>query len=1198
MRSSLIRRVRKGLVSPMSAVSAGRDSFVHLHVHTEYSMLDGAARLGELFARTAELGMDTIAMTDHGNVFGAFDFYSQAKSAGIKPIIGMEAYLTPNTSRFERKRIRWNSGGDDDVSGSGAYTHMTLLAESTRGMHNLFKLSSRSYTEGFFYKPRADRELLAEHAEGLIGTTGCPSGEIQTWLRIGDYEKARAAAGEFQDIFGRDSFFLELMDHGLPIERAVRDDLLRLSDDLAIPPVATNDSHYTNPEDASAHEHLLCVSSGSTMADPKRFRLNGDSYYIKSPAEMRELWGRNGLPQACDNTLLIAERCEVSFDESANYMPRFPVPEGETEDTWFVKEVEKGLRYRYPDGIGEDVRRQADFEIGVITQMGFPGYFLVVADFINWAKDNGIRVGPGRGSGPGSMAAYAMRITDLDPLEHGLIFERFLNPDRVSMPDFDIDFDERRRGEVIRYVTEKYGEDRVSMIVTYGTIKAKQAVKDSSRILGYPFAMGERITKAMPATVMGKDVPLKEMFDPEHKRFSEAAEFRGLYQADSDVKRVVDTAIGIEGLKRQWGVHAAGVIMSREPIQEVIPVLRREQDGVIITQFDYPTCERLGLVKMDFLGLRNLTILDDALINIQGNRQEKVVLEDLALDDQATYRLLARGDTLGVFQLDGGPMRSLLRMLRPDSFEDIAAVLALYRPGPMGADSHTNYALRKNGKQEITPIHPELEEPLKEILAKTYGLIVYQEQVMEIPRKLAGYSLGQADLLRRAMGKKKKAELDAQFAGFRDGMLANGYSSQAMQALWDILVPFSDYAFNKSHTAAYGLVSYWTAYLKVHYPAEYMAAVLTSVRDDKDKMAIYLNECRRMKINVLPPDVNESEATFTPVGEDVRFGLSAIRNVGSHVVSKIVAARRELGAFTDFNDFMTKVDALVCNKRVIESLAKAGAFDSLCHGRRALVSIHEEAVDRYATIKKDASGGQDSLFDGLEASSDAAFSLAVVVPEGIKEWDKQTLLGHERDMLGLYVSDHPLLGLEHVLSSGTDCNIGQLLVDEERPDGSTVSISGLLTSVQRKITKRGDAWAMVTLEDLEGAIDVLLFPSAYQAASGLLNEDAIITVKGRLSRSKDQPELHGQEVSQPDLSEAPSGPVVISLPSTRCTPPVVEQLKDVLGTHPGVTDVRLRLMTKTSTTVLKLDERLRVTPSAALSADLKALLGPHCLGGA
>jgi len=1177
------------------------DSFAHLHVHTEYSMLDGAARLGALTARAAELGMPAVAMTDHGNVFGAYEFYRSAKAAGVKPIIGIEAYMAPNISRFEKKGVNFYDGGSDDVSARGAYTHMTLLSESTEGMHNLFRLSTGAWRDGFFKHPRMDRELLSQHGRGIIGTTGCPSGEIQVHLRYGNYEAARKAAGDFQDILGRDNYFLELMDHGLEIERRVRDGLLRLAADLRIPLLATNDSHYVMREDAPAQEHLLCINSGSTMDIPagdgpgQRFAFSGDGYYLKSAAEMREIW--RDLPEACDNTLLVAERCDVAFTEgNGTYMPRFPCPPGESEDSWLVKEVERGLQVRYPRGVPDEVRKQAEFELGVITQMGFPGYFLVVADFINWAKDNGIRVGPGRGSGAGSMVAYAMRITDLDPLEHGLIFERFLNPDRVSMPDFDIDFDERRRGEVIKYVTDKYGDDRVSYIVTYGTIKAKQAVKDSSRILAYPFAMGDRITKAMPAAVMGKDVPLKDIFDPAHKRYGEGGEFRALYDGDADVKRVVDTAIGIEGLKRQWGVHAAGVIMSSEPLIDVIPLLRRPADGAMITQFDYPTCEGLGLIKMDFLGLRNLTVLDDAVRNIEANRGETVVLEELELTDPATYALLARGDTLGVFQLDGGPMRALLRSMRPDSFEDISAVGALYRPGPMGADSHNKYARRKTGREPVEAIHPELAEPLEDILGETYGLIVYQEQVMAIAQKLAGYSLGQADILRRAMGKKKKEELDKQFEGFSAGMVERGYSMAAVKTLWDILLPFSDYAFNKAHSAAYGLVSYWTAYLKANYPAEYMAALLTSVKDDKDKMAIYLNECRRMKIQVLPPDVNESQADFTPVGRDIRFGLTAIRNVGGNVVSAIVEGREEQGRYTDFNDFMGKVSALVCNKRVIESLVKAGAFDEMKHHRRALVAVHETAVDQYVDIKRNEAIGQDSLFDGLLDDDGGGFGISVAIPE-IDEWDKMTLLGHEREMLGLYVSDHPLLGLEHLLSRGTDCSIGQLMLDEERADGSSITISGLVTSVQRKITKRGDTWAMVTLEDLDGAIDVLLFPSSYQLASTMLTEDAIITVRGRLSRSKDQPEIHAQEVTVPDLTDGPSGPVVVSLPSTRCTGPVVEQLKDVLRTHPGVTEVQLKLLSRDSTKVLRLADGLRVTPSPALFADLKQLLGPGCLQG-
>src|SRR4051812_3980644 len=1189
---------------PAPMASGSQDSFVHLHVHTEYSMLDGAARLGALAERTAELGMPPIAMTDHGNVFGAYEFYKKAKNAGGKPIIGIEAYFAPNISRFERKGVNFYGGGPDDVSNRGAYTHMTLLSESTEGMHNLFRLSTGAWRDGFFKHPRMDRELLSQHGKGIIGTTGCPSGEVQVHLRHGAYDAARKTAADFQDILGKDNYFLELMDHGLDIETRVRDGLLRLAKDLQIPLLATNDSHYVNKEDAKSQEHLLCINSGSTMDIPagdgpgQRFAFNGDGYYIKSAQEMRALWAdKYDLREACDNTLLIAERCDVSFTEgNGTYMPRFPCPPGENEDSWLVKEVEKGLQFRYPGGIPDDVRKQAEFEVGVITSMGFPGYFLVVADFINWAKDNGIRVGPGRGSGAGSMVAYAMRITDLDPLEHGLIFERFLNPDRVSMPDFDIDFDERRRGEVIKYVTDKYGDDRVSYIVTYGTIKAKQAVKDSSRILGYPFAMGDRITKAMPAAGMGKDVPLQEIFNSEHKRYGEGGEFRSLYDADNDVKRVVDTAIGIEGLKRQWGVHAAGVIMSSEPLLDIIPMLKRPADGAMITQFDYPTCEALGLIKMDFLGLRNLTVLDDAVKNIKANRGEDIVLEDLALTDEATYRLLQRGDTLGVFQLDGGPMRALLRSMRPDTFEDISAVGALYRPGPMGADSHNKYARRKTGREPVEAIHPELAEPLAEILDETYGLLVYQEQVMAIVRKVAGYTLGQADLLRKAMGKKKKEILDAEYIPFSEGMKANGYSDSAINTLWQTLLPFADYAFNKAHSASYGLVSYWTAYLKANYPAEYMAALLTSVRDDKDKSAVYLAECRRMGIKVLPPDVNESSADFTPVGNDIRFGLTAIRNVGSNVVDGVVAARAEKGRYVDFNDFLQKVPALVCNKRVVESLVKAGAFDEMKHKRRALVAIHEQAVDQYVDIKRNEAIGQDSLFGGVDDTS-SGFGIAVAVPDDIEEWDKTTLLGHERDMLGLYVSDHPLLGLEHVLSQGTDCTIGQLMTDEERPHGSMLTISGLVTSVQRKITKRGDTWATITLEDLEGAIEVLLFPSTYQLASTLLVEDSVLRIKGALSRDKDQPELRAQEVTVPDLSDGPSGPVVISLPSTRCTGPVVAQLRDVLGTHPGVTEVRLRLLSREATKVMRLDDRLRVTPSPALFADLKQLLGPGCLTG-
>nr|WP_309248124.1 DNA polymerase III subunit alpha [Rothia santali] len=1176
--------------------TASSQGFAHLHVHTEYSMLDGAARLDDLFEHAHELGMDSVATTDHGYLFGAFDFWNKARNAGIKPIIGVEAYVTPGTARQDRTRVKYAEGGRGDVSGGGAYTHMTLLAETTQGMHNLFRASSLASLEGHFYKPRMDRELLETYSNGLIATTGCPSGEVQTRLRLGQYNEARQAAAELRDIFGKENYYCELMDHGLAIEKNVTSDLLRLAKDLQLPLVATNDLHYTRAEDAKAHSALLCVQSGSTIQDPKRFKFDADEFYLKSPAEMREIF--RDFPDACDNTLAIAERCEVEFDTSANYMPNFPCPEGENEESWFVKEVEKGLHYRFPQGIPDDVRRQAEYETGIIIQMGFPGYFLVVADFINWAKSQGIRVGPGRGSGAGSMVAYAMRITDLNPLEHGLIFERFLNPDRVSMPDFDVDFDDRRRSEVIHYVTEKYGEDKVAMIVTYGTIKAKQALKDSSRVQGYPFSMGERLTKAMPPDVMGKGINLTDVYDKDAKRYGEAEELRELLAGDEDARKVFETAEGLEGLKRQWGVHAAGVIMSSRNLIDVIPIMRREQDNQVITQFDYPTCEGLGLIKMDFLGLRNLTIISDALANIEANRDETLDLETLGLEDRAAYELLARGDTLGVFQLDGGPMRQLLKLMRPDNFEDISAVIALYRPGPMGANSHTNYALRKTGAQEITPIHPELEKPLAEILDTTYGLIVYQEQVMAIAQKVAGYSLGQADILRRAMGKKKKAELDKQYAGFHQGMIDNGYSEDAIKTLWAILLPFSDYAFNKAHSAAYGLVAYWTAHLKAHYPQEYMAALLTSVGDDKDKLALYLNECRRMGITVFPPDVNESALNFTPVGQDIRFGMGAVRNVGANVVDAMVGARQEQGKFTSFHDFLKKVPAIVCNKRTIDSMIKAGAFDDLGHRRRALSQIHEEAIDATVSVKRQEAAGQFDLFGGMGVEeADPSTDLTVAIPD-VPEWERRDKLNFEREMLGLYVSDHPLRGLDDVLGQLADSSVQSLLDEDGKPDGTTVTLAGMITSVQRKVAKSsGNAYARIELEDRSGSMEIMFFGKVYAPISGVLAEDLICTIKGRLQRRDDGTvTVSAQELKVPDIDpDGQKGPVVISLQEHRATEQNLRDLEGILQNHRGDTEVRMNLQCRTKDVLMRLSPRLRVNPNPALYGDLKVLFGSACL---
>ena len=1172
-------------MSDLTGNPKNSENFVHLHVHTEYSMLDGAAKISELVAEVARQEMPAIAMTDHGNVFGAFEFHKSAKSAGVKPIIGIEAYVAPE-SRFDKRRVKWAEGGQDDVSGGGAYTHMTLLAENNQGLSNLFKLSSLASLEGFYYKPRVDRELLSKYSKGIIATTGCAGGEIQTRLRMGAYKEAIKAASEYRDIFGPENFYLEIMDHSIEIEQRAFADLIKLGKELNLPQLATNDLHYTHHDDAAAHEVLLCIQSGSTMADPKRFKFENSEFYLKSPAQMREIF--KDFKQACDNTLLIAERCETTMREGENLLPQFPVPTGQSEDSWLIKLANDGLATKMGTSIPTEYQDRLNFELEVMIKMGFPGYFLVVADLCDHARKVGIRVGPGRGSAAGSLVSYSLGITGLDPIKFGLLFERFLNPERISMPDIDLDFDERRRSEMIQYATTKYGDDRVAQIITYGTIKSKQAIKDSTRVLGYPYALGERLTKSLPPSVMGKDISLSGIFNMDNERYGEASEFRNLYESDPDSKKIVDTALGIEGLKRQWGVHAAGVILSKEPLLDVIPIHRRDADGAIITQFDMGACEATGLLKMDFLGLRNLSVLDDCLINIEKNLGKKVVLESLPLSDKKTFELLSRGDTLGVFQLDSAPIRSLLRSMAPDSFEDIAAVIALYRPGPMGEDSHNKYADYKNGRKAPIGIHPELDMPLNEILKDTYGLIVYQEQVLAIARKVAGFTLGRADLLRKAMGKKDKKILDKEKVHFEDGMKANGFSEDAVEKLWQTLIPFSDYAFNRSHSAGYGLLSFWTAYLKANYPSEYMAALLTSVRDDKDKSALYLNECRRMGIKVLPPDVNESDSEYTPIGSDIRFGLTAIRNIGENVVASIINNRKAKSRYDSFGDFLTKVDAIVCNKKSIESLIKAGAFDSLNHSRRGLMMVFLEALDAVSETKRAESIGQFDLFGAANSTSVSGVVLDIPSPE----WEKMMLLGYEREMLGLYVSDHPLLGVEHILRSVADFSISQI---SEVSHDQIITIGGLITQIQRKVSKQGTPWAIVTVEDLDGAVDVLFFSNAYANHGVNLVEDRIVAIRGRVDKREEQPRISALDLTLPDLKQIPTGPLVISMEMSRCTPPVIDRMNEILRSHPGGREVHLRLVDGEKKTVLKLDEGLKVTSSPSLSADLKTVLGPDCL---
>ena len=1151
-------------------------------------MLDGAARIEDLAKEVALRGDGAIAMTDHGNVFAAFEFYKTMRESGVKPIIGIEAYVAPE-SRFDKRRVKWAEGGEDDVSSGGAYTHMTILAEDNTGLSNLFRLSSLASLEGFYYKPRMDRELLAKYSSGLIATTGCVGGEIQTRLRIGDYAEARSAAATYREIFGAENYFVEIMDHGVQIERRVKDDLLKLAKELGLPLLATNDLHYTYAKDFDHHAALLAVQSGSILSDPKRFKFENGEFYLKTAAQMREIF--KDLEVACDNTLLVAQRCNVTLRENENLLPKFPVPQGESEDSWLIKEAKRGLLERFPNGAPAEYQSRLEYELGVMTKMGFAGYFLVVADLVAQAKREGIRVGPGRGSAAGSLVSYSLGITALDPIKHGLLFERFLNPDRISMPDIDLDFDERRRGEMIRYATTKYGEDRVAQIITYNTIKSKQSIKDATRVLGYPYALGEKLTKALPPTIMGKDISLAGVFDESNERYAEAQEFRNIYEVDPDSKIIVDMARGLEGLKRQWSVHAAGVILSREPLLDVIPIHRRDADGAIITQFDMGACEATGLLKMDFLGLRNLSVLDDCIANIKKNQGKDLVLEELPLSDKKTFEMLSRGETLGVFQLDSGPIRALLRSMAPDSFDDISAVIALYRPGPMGVNGHNEYADRKNKRKRIEPIHPELSEALKEILDDTYGLIVYQEQVMAIAQKVAGFSLARADLLRKAMGKKNKEILDKEYVPFEAGMKENGFSSVAIEELWKTLIPFSDYAFNRAHSAGYGVVSFWTAYLKANYPTEYMAALLSSVKDDKDKSALYLNECRRMGIKVLPPDVNESDAEYTPRGKDIRFGLAAVRNVGENVVGSVVRNRIEKGRFISFGDFLTKVDAFVCNKKTIESLIKAGAFDSLGHSRKGLMAVYLEAIDAMTEVKRAESIGQFDLFGGAAAATSVS-GVEMDIP--IDEWEKALLLSYEREMLGLYVSDHPLLGVEHVLRNARDVSISQLFEDQVAHE-SVVTIAGLITTIQRKVSRQGQSWAIVTIEDLEGAVDVRFYSNSYQQHALNIIEDRIVSIRGRVDKGEETPRLTALDLSIPDVNQAPIGPFVIKIEAERCTPPVVDRMKEILRSHPGTREVHLRIEGNKSAKTLKLDDGLKITASPSLSADLKSVLGPDCL---
>src|SRR5437763_1395914 len=879
------------------------DSFVHLHLHTEYSMLDGASRIGEVVAAAAADGQPAVGITDHGNMYGVLPLYEAARDAGIKPVLGMEGYFT-NTSRFDRPKR-----SEHEIF------HLTMLAETNEGYRNLIKVTSAAYLDGYYYKPRSDWDLLERHHEGISATTGCLGGLVSQLILNDEPEAALEAAARFQSIFGRDHFFVELQDHGIDDDARVIRPLLEIARKLRAPLLATNDSHYTRKEDAEAHDALLCVQTGALQSDPKRFKFDGNDFYIKSAAEMRALFAE--VPDACDNTLLIAERADVELEFGQAILPAFPVPDGHDENSYLRELTMQGAKDRYGPSPALHVIERIEHELDIIKSMGFPAYFLVVWDLVRYAKSRGIRVGPGRGSAAGSCVAYCLRIVDIDPIKYDLLFERFLNPGRKQMPDIDMDFDSRYRGEMIRYAAQKYGHDHVAQVITFSTIKARAAVRDAARVLGYPYLVGDKIAKLMPPLIMGRDTPLHACFEKNEKYgdgYKMAADLRALYDIDPDAKRVIDVAKGLEGLRRQDGIHAAAVVITREPLTEYLPIQRKPEpggdieDAPIVTQYEMHGVEDLGLLKMDFLGLRNLSVIERTLELLRDGRGVELDIDNIPLDDAKTFELLCRGDSIGVFQLEGGPMRALMRSLAPTSFDDVAALVALYRPGPMAANMHNDYADRKNGRKPIEYMHPDLGE----LLGDTQGLMIYQESMMRVAQKFAGYSLEEADNLRKATGKKIRELIAKERDKFIDGCERTGYGRDMGKQLFDVIEPFADYAFNKSHSYGYGFIAYQTAYLKAHYPVEYFAALLTSVKDDKDKTAVYLAECRSMGTEVLVPDVNLSVSEFaarTAAGtapgaqRAITFGLSAVRNVGSGLVERIVAEREEGGPFTDFYDF-------------------------------------------------------------------------------------------------------------------------------------------------------------------------------------------------------------------------------------------------------------------------------------------------------
>ena len=1122
-------------------------AFVHLHVHTEYSLLDGASRIKDLVQRTKELGMTSVAVTDHGVMYGTIAFYKEAKAQGIDPIIGCEVYVAPQ-SRHERAEV-------DGVR----YYHLILLAENEIGYRNLVRLVSLANTEGYYYKPRVDKELLHAYHEGIIALSACIAGEIPRSILRGDAARTEEILAEYVDIFGRENFFLEIQDHGLPEEKTVNRALRTLAETHGVGLVATNDIHYVRAEDSEFHDILLCVQTGRTINDPDRMRFSGPDYYLKSEAEMTALFA--DYPGAIENTAKIAERCRVDFTFGELQLPYYPIPAHfENDDAYLRMLCEERLPSRYAD-ITDEIRARLDYELGVIHGMGYASYFLIVWDFINYARGHGVAVGPGRGSAAGSIVAYLLGITNIDPLRYALLFERFLNPERVSMPDIDIDFDDINRGRVISYVKERYGEDHVAQIATFGTMGAKGAIRDVGRVLEMPFSEVSNITKLVPSELnITLDRALKE-----------SADFRRLYDEDESVHRVIDLARKIEGLPRNTSIHAAGVVIAKEPLANHVPVWVSE--GTLVTEFDKDDVEALGLLKMDFLGLRTLSIIEDALKNIKASHGIDLNIDDIPLEDDLTAQMLCNGDTGAVFQMESAGMTNLVKDLQPKGFVDLIPTVALYRPGPLGSGMVTDFIDGLHGKKEVVYLHPLLEPILKE----TFGVVLYQEQVMQIVQMLAGFTLGQADLLRRAMGKKKHELLMAQRESFLAGCAKNGIDTPLANHIFDLLTHFADYGFNKSHSASYGMLAWQTAYLKAHYPVEFMAGVLTSIMDKADKIPAYIALCRRMKIKILPPDINFSAATFGIENGAIRFGLAAVRNVGENAIAVLERVRAEGGSFRSLVDFCTRVDLRTLNKRAIESLIKCGAFDSLKIDRNALLAALDSAVMDAARRQRDLLSGQMGLF-GDEAVEEvqSCYDYGDVTPCTARE-----RLVWEKEATGFYITGHPLEDYQETLDHLQP--LGQIAGDVRR-DRQLVRVGGILTSTKRLTTKKGDTMLFADLEDFTGRIEVTVFPRVFYAHVSDLETDRIVVVQGRLDTAGEEPKLLADEIWRIDDYRTS---YYLIPPKDEDRKLLWEQMKAVFaahkGDHPGYVQSEGRWR--------KLDEAYWIDGTPEVRGALRELLG-------